>query len=204
MRFFSSLILMMLITTSVFVLVSCGDSDDSTNVIIQEEDDTERQEEQGPVSAGPVIKINNTIENNVKVTNKTRVEDRDIHINWQCRDVAPVVHQQFIHISVRCPTLADDTNGDGVVDQVETQQVIGPGVFALDQNAQSTREEQFPQGSQFDYDQRIPLSLLRRFVPQGETFVVMFYGAEPTTQLPPTYSFSGPGPANLTIPKPVL
>ncbi len=42
----------------------------------------------------------------------------------------------------------------------------------------------------------VPLQKLFRITYKG----VMFYGAEPTTQLPPTYSFSGSGPANLTIP----
>ena len=195
---------LMLILLCLIGLTSCGDSDDSTNVTVTPpptQPETPQQEEQGPVSAGPTIKVNNQIENNVVVDNQTRIDGQNMHMNWRCRRAPPVVvHQQYIHISVRCPTLADDTNDDQVLDPQEIQQVMGPKVLALDSSLSNGEQTEFPAGEDYVYDQTIPLATLREFVPQDQDFAVMVYGADPTTVLPTTYNAGSDEPIHLTIP----
>ena len=188
---------------SMVLLASCGgDDDDSTTVVVNpDEPQQQQQEEEGPVSTGPTVVVNNRIVNNVRVVSRrTRIENRRVFLNWQCRNVAPVVHQQFIHISVRCPTLADDTNGDGVLDPVEVEQAIGPRVLALDTNIESGSQESFPTGSSYTYNQSIPLGQLRQSVPPGQDFVVMIHGASENTTLPSTYTATTNEPVHLTVP----
>lgn len=43
-------------------------------------------------------------------------------------------HQQDIHEGTRCPTLADDTNADGVIDYQEGESVYGKILIPLDSN----------------------------------------------------------------------
>lgn len=192
----------MLIILCLIGIAACGDNDDSTNVIVTPSDRPEnQQEEQGPVAAGPTIKVNNRIENNVIVVNQTRIDGDDMHMNWRCQQAPPtVVHQQYIHISVRCPTLADDTNNDQVLDPFEIQQVVGPRVIALDSSLSNQDQTEFPAGDDYVYDQRIPLVTLRESVPQDQDFVVMVYGADPDTVLPSTYNPNSEEPIHLTVP----
>ncbi|MFL5786060.1 MAG: hypothetical protein ACJ76H_15690 [Bacteriovoracaceae bacterium] len=43
-----------------------------------------------------------------------------------------IAHQQRVHVGTRCPTMADDTNGDGYVDINEAYAVVGKILFPLD------------------------------------------------------------------------
>ncbi len=48
-------------------------------------------------------------------------------------------HQQKIYEGTRCPTLADDTNGDGYIDIVEAEAVLGKVLIPLDADISSQR-----------------------------------------------------------------
>lgn len=186
---------------SMALLASCGGDDDDSTTVVVNPDEPQQQEEEGPVDTGPTVIVNNRIVNNVRVNaSRTRVQNRRVFLNWQCRNVAPVVHKQFIHISVRCPTIQDDTNGDGIVDPVEVEQAIGPRVLALDTNVESAEQESFPSGRSYTYNQSIPLGQLRQSVPPGQDFVVMIHGASENTALPATYTTTTNDPAHLTVP----
>lgn len=48
-------------------------------------------------------------------------------------------HQQKIYEGTRCPTLADDTNGDGFIDILEAEAVLGKMLIPLDADISSQR-----------------------------------------------------------------
>lgn len=183
-------------------LMGCGDDNEGdTSITIDRDEEEQQQEQEGPVTTGPTIKINNRIENNITFITRTRVINNDYNFNWQCTNAPDnVIHKQYIHISVRCPTFSDDTNFDGVVDQAEIEQVVGPRIYALDSNANSEEEETFPSTGSYTYNQSVPLSTLREFVPAGQDFVVMIYGAPTTTTLPASYSSTSDDPTHITVP----
>lgn len=196
-------LLRLLVVTCVVTVVACGSDDDSdTNVIVNPDGGEERQEEQGPVDTRPTVIINNHVEANVRVINRsTRIEDDDYVMDWECHDVDPVVHKQYIHVSVSCPTIIEhDRNRDGVLDQVEVQEALGPAVMALDSNVSSQGEDSFPAGGSYEYRQSVPLSELRSRVPVGQDFVVMYYGVDASREIPATAESNTSGPVNLNIP----
>jgi hypothetical protein len=191
---------------SLVTMVACGDDNDGdTNVIVNP--DEERQEEQGTYTGQPSVVINNEINNNVRATSRARVEnDNDqIIIDVDCRRAAPnVVHQQFIHIGVRCPGPGDDLNNDGYVDWQETQQVVGVKLLSLDADIASQEESGFPRGENYRYSRRARISDLRSILPPSENLnldgrVLVIYGANPQS-LPATFQYDPENPTNISIP----
>lgn len=197
-----SRILRLMLVACMVTVMACGSDDDSDTNIIVNPDEPQREEEQGPIDTQPTVIINNNVETNVKVINRrTRIENNDYVMDWECRDVDPVVHKQYIHISVSCPTVIEhDRNRDGILDQVEVQQAVGPAVLALDSNVRSQGEDSFPTGESYEYNQSIPLPELRSRVPAGQDFVVMYYGVDASRQIPSTAESTSSGPINLNIP----
>lgn len=51
------------------------------------------------------------------------------------------LHPQHIHAADRCPTMADDANGDGVVDVIEGLPKYGPIMVPLDDNLADTSSQ---------------------------------------------------------------
>ncbi|HLT22754.1 MAG TPA: hypothetical protein VKZ84_04895 [Bacteriovoracaceae bacterium] len=76
-------------------------------------------------------------------------------------------HQQKIYEGTRCPTLADDTNGDGYIDIVEAEAVLGKVLIPLDADISSQRSGRSfyplgdPSGSYF-YERTTSFSRLFR------------------------------------------
>lgn len=50
----------------------------------------------------------------------------------------PIWHQDSIHTGSRCPTIADDTNGDMVIDATEANAVVGSVLVSLNDRARLT------------------------------------------------------------------
>jgi hypothetical protein len=100
-------------------------------------------------------------------------------------------HAQHIHTGTRCPTDADDTNNDGVVDATEATAVYGPVLLALDSNLGAAGGN-FPSGVAYNYDQSDSLSkILTNLNLEGinlEGKVVNIHGVPETTTLPSTIS----------------
>lgn len=65
------------------------------------------------------------------------MKDDLLNVEISLDDDQAVPHRQSLHIGTRCPTMADDTNGDGFVDQDEAQRVVGPIVMPLDSDISS-------------------------------------------------------------------
>jgi hypothetical protein len=205
MKFLETKILGLLLVTCMATLVACGDDNDSTSVIIQEPRTEERQE-QGTFSTPPMVIVNNNIENNVKASSRVKVEGDTVIMRVECRG-APrnVIHKQYIHTGTRCPSIADDTNGDGVIDWMEAQQVAGPLLLSMDGNPESSEQSGFPRSGTYTYERRASLERILDILPSGEDFllagrVVIIYGVSSSTPLPATVATNGDEPAYVNVP----
>ncbi len=173
--------------TLIVLVVACGsEDDDSTNVVVNP--DGPQREEEVPISTRPTIIINNKIVYNVRMSVKrtTRIEENNFYMDWQCSNIDPVEHKQYIHAGSKCPTLENDLNGDGYLDAVELEQAVGPGLLALDANPESEEVDSFPSGANFEYNRKVAVSVLGEFIPDSKNFIVVIYGISPLTPLPET------------------
>lgn len=81
------------------------------------------------------------------------VKDDQLQVNISMDDDQAVTHRLNLHMGTRCPTKADDTNGDGFVDYNEAQAVVGPVLMPLDSdlNSQLSGIETYPRGPGMSY-----------------------------------------------------
>ncbi|HXH75600.1 MAG TPA: hypothetical protein VNJ08_11575 [Bacteriovoracaceae bacterium] len=217
-RIFSSKTLRLLLVVGMVTIGACGDDGDGddTTVILSPDNDVEREE---AGTAQPSVVVNNKIDNDVKVVDRTKIvnnndvdiDNDQLDLDWDCVSVDEVEHPQYIHVNVininvevRCPSVEiDDVNSDGVIDQAEAEAVVGPRRIALDSNPQSQEVEDFPVGSSYTYNEEIPLTKLQQFVAPGQNVAVLIYGADPSTPLPATYATTEATPQDqrhLTVP----
>lgn len=98
-------------------------------------------------------------------------------------------HGQYIHAGTRCPTSADDTNQDGVIDTTEGTAVYGARVLPLDSDL-ATNGGAFPNAANYNYNQSASFSqmLANLNIPSlnVEGKVVTIQGVPETTTLPAT------------------
>lgn len=70
-------------------------------------------------------------------------------------------HMQHIHVGSRCPTMADDTNGDKIIDGEEAAKVTGEALIPLDTDLSSQAAGGvYPSGADYSYDQSTSFALL--------------------------------------------
>lgn len=83
-----------------------------------------------------------------------------LQVSTSMDDDQAVTHRQTLHMGTRCPTLVDDTNGDGFIDYHEAQKVVGPALMPLDGdiNSQSAGAEVYPRGIGMTYKKSASLS----------------------------------------------
>lgn len=88
------------------------------------------------------------------------VKDDLVQVSTTLDDDQPVTHRQTLHLGTRCPTLADDTNGDGFIDYDEAGRVVGPALMPLDGdlNSQMAGAEVYPKGRAMTYQKSASLS----------------------------------------------
>jgi len=78
----------------------------------------------------------------------------EFHAMVDATEATAATHQQHIHTGSRCPTQADDTNGDGFVDAVEAATVTGPALIPLDSDLKAQDAGGvYPSGSNYSYDE---------------------------------------------------
>lgn len=135
----------------------------------------------------------------------TRVAD-EFRAMVDATEATAAIHPQFIYAGSRCPTTADDTNGDGYVDAAELIAVTGQAIVPLDSDLKSqSAGGVFPSGSNYSYDEstsyaamyadlQLPDTNTNDFIGKlavGEelslgTRVVVVHGVPASTTLPPT------------------
>jgi hypothetical protein len=188
---------------SMAAIVSCGDDDgDTTNVVVNPDvpENEVELEREGPIATSPTIIINNRLENNVTVINRSRIVRRTYEIHFVVTRLDPVVHPIYVHIASTCPTLQNDRNGDGILDQQEVEAVAGAPVLLLDREPLVQGNQGFQSGSEINYNQILSLDVFRGIVPVGHDFIVMVYGVDPSTPLPSTVVSTTSGPNHEAIP----
>ena len=84
----------------------------------------------------------------------------EVKVNVTLDDDQAVQHRQTLHAGSRCPTLQDDSNGDGFVDYDEAIRVVGKPLIPLDSdiNSQVGGQEVFLRGPAMTYNRTGMLS----------------------------------------------
>lgn len=123
------------------------------------------------------------------------IQGDSVQMKTYLDDDARVTHMQNVHVGSRCPTPADDTNGDGIVDIEESYAVVGAVLIPLDADINSAvdGEKIFPLGGGFTYLETASLSKLESDVTArtGQNLnlggrVVLMHGVAGGTKMPAT------------------
>ena len=79
-----------------------------------------------------------------------------LNITTYLDDDQRVMHVQNIFTASKCPTTADDTNKDGVIDIKEAHEALGSILLPLDNDITTRKsgEGQYPQGPSFTYNKK--------------------------------------------------
>ena len=142
-----------LILASTLILTSCGQSSGGKSQKAKSEK-TQNEATSGN-SHPPVVKEKNegqyiaklsALNENVAglitgAATISRVKDElvaDVRFSGEAL-TAGILHEQNIHIGERCPTAADDLNGDGFIDSVEGSLVYGKIIIPMDGDLNSQR-----------------------------------------------------------------
>lgn len=88
------------------------------------------------------------------------LKDDHLQVSITMDDDQAVKHRQTMHMGSRCPTAADDTNGDSFIDYNEAMAVVGPAIMPLDNdlNAQLSGAEVYPVGRSMTYNRSASLA----------------------------------------------
>lgn len=220
-----SKVVQLVLLSSLLTAMGCGDDGDTVNVTI-DDPGNRAQQEQDPGNNNPdSVKIinKNIVKNNFQTRNKF-VQRGDTFITRIVvnNTTNSVVHQQYIHVGNRCPIPADDLNGDGFIDEVETQQVVGKALISLDSDLENQDQGKFPvanSSGHYSYQRSVSISRLlsdlrapetgedQRFtkLQVGEELnlserVLVVYGVSRNTELPETFATLEDSPQHQSVP----
>lgn len=140
---------------------------------------------------------------------EVKANETELLVKTYLDDDTKVTHIQDIREGTRCPTQADDANGDGFIDVTEAAAVVGPVMIALDGDLDSHEGGQtdYPRGGSFTYTRQAKMDnvikeaqALRRGVFQFEGKVVLIHGTSDLLKVPATVATINDLPRNLTLP----
>jgi hypothetical protein len=128
-----------------------------------------------------------------------------VQVNTAMDDDQAVTHRQTLHIGSRCPTMADDTNGDTYIDYNEAMSVVGRAIMPLDNdiNSQAAGADVYPRGVGMTYTKtgslaRINADLGMKIGFEGR--VVLIHGTKNPFGFPTSVAGNGIEDANLSMP----
>jgi hypothetical protein len=160
--------------------ISCGDSSSNNN---------SRQEETTEGVFKAVLNPENSSVSAASGIAEVSLVGDDFNINVSMLGSLSTTHAQHIHAGSRCPTAADDTNGDGYVDSVEASVVYGEVILPLDDDLTSNSGS-FPSGANYNYFQNASyaqiLANLNLQTLNLEKLVINIHGVPESTMLPST------------------
>jgi hypothetical protein len=119
------------------------------------------------------------------------------------------LHPQHIHAATACPTMAEDANGDGIVDVIEGLPKYGPIMIPLDGDLADTSSQvaTFPvgEGARGSYHYTASASVSALEAALGHALAlpsrhVVVHGVDLATALPGTVQTLPGIPAQLTLP----
>ncbi|MGH7668397.1 MAG: hypothetical protein ACRENQ_02800 [Gemmatimonadaceae bacterium] len=147
------------------------------------------------------------------------VRQDSLTIDVEARDVSPnIAHLQHIHgftdgRASACPTMAQDKNGDGIIDLMETEPVAGTTMvpFTADPVSMAIVVNTYPTASAkgtYHYRKTVSLTALETAFAKAfpgqqldlDKRVVFIHGVPASTKLPATVASLGDIPAQVTIP----
>ena len=205
------------VSLTLFCLLGCGNNNGSTGgVKLEERGENERVlVEASPGTYYTVLRpINFQANGFIPYGSATiKLKNDELEVNVTLDDDQAVPHRQALHIGTRCPTIRDDTNGDGYIDYDEAQNVVGQILmpFDSDLNSQIAGQEIYPRGPAMTYNKvgsisRINADLWKSGTlssEQGIGFegrVVMVHGTSFQQKFPPSLSSLNGEPAHLSLP----
>lgn len=149
------------------------------------------------------------------------VDGDQVQVNTSMDDDQAVMHRQSLHLGTRCPTLSDDTNGDGLVDYREALAVVGEAIIPLDNdlNTQTGGAEVYPRGPGMTYSRTASLEKIQADLskPDEDTTdnitklspgkrlsfegkVVLIHGTAPQSAFPLSLAAYKSEPAHISLP----
>lgn len=124
-------------------------------------------------------------------------------------DDQSVNHRQTLHMGSRCPTAADDTNGDTFVDYNEAMAVAGEALMPLDAdlNSQAAGSEVYPKGPGMTYSKSASITNINIDLKQTagknigfEGRVVLVHGTSSNSSFPASLSSRAGEAAHVSLP----
>jgi hypothetical protein len=188
----------LLLGASMFSLFSCGYENNT-----QKDLTSSSQQAQGLAGSYRVRldPVNPQFGNNLSADFEVEVQGENLQVNLDVKGApASIMHAQHIHGGSACPTQADDTNNDGVLDITETQAVVGEVIIPLDADLSSpdAGKEEYPvaddKGDYVYAEETVVSSLLNdlndnAFELAGKPVVI--HGIAADTALPETVDAAG-------------
>jgi hypothetical protein len=150
---------------------------------------------------------------------KLTVNDDTLMIRISVQNAPPgIVHWQHFHgfsngQTAHCPSASADSNGDGIVDLIETHSASGKTMVPFDSDpaAMDVAHGEYPKASSdgsYTYKEKISLSALKKAFAKAydgqelhlDRRVIYIHGVPSDTRLPPSVASLGPIPAHVTLP----
>lgn len=130
--------IMALSFTLLFVLGSCGDDYSGGNSVPQEKRDTL----EGDYRA-LLLPVNPAVASGINGVANLSVRGNDLTANLHVEGAPAGNHPQVIRAGSTCPTLAQDTNANGVIETTEAQTVSGAVLLPIGEQTGTTYDSTF-------------------------------------------------------------
>jgi hypothetical protein len=137
------------------------------------------------------------------------IKEDSLQVNVTMDDDQAVVHRQALHSGSRCPTIADDSNGDSFIDYQEALAVVGEAIMPLDAdlNSRDAGSEVYPRGPAMTYSRSASLSSINADLNQAsrgniglEGRVVLVHGTSPNSSFPSSLAAHNGEAPHLSLP----
>ncbi|MBA2406234.1 MAG: hypothetical protein H0V66_15770 [Bdellovibrionales bacterium] len=137
------------------------------------------------------------------------LKDDQLQVSVSMDDDQAVNHRQTLHLGSRCPTAADDTNGDNFIDYNEAMAVVSEVLMPLDAdlNSQAAGSEIYPRGRSMTYSKSALLSNINADLMQtmGKKIgfigrVILIHGTSANSVFPSSLASHNNEPAHLSLP----
>lgn len=144
---------MILGSTIIALAAGCGDDDDETSPTETSGQQPQTQADRGVFTA-QLADVNNSVSGNTSGAVEITVNGDEMTVRVQVNGAPVATHAQAIHTGTVCPTATNDTNADGIMDAVETNNVSGKILIPFDDdiNTQDSGKDGYPAGPIYTYN----------------------------------------------------
>lgn len=202
-----------LVVLSLFAF-SCNNPNKSSN------QETESQENNIEIYEAQIQSLNSNV-TDLQTSGKARfvIDGDKMHVTIDIKDAPPgIEHWQHFHgfpndSIAMCATAAEDANGDGIIDVVETESVSGTTMvpfnkFPAEMDIPTDTYPVADENGSYHYEVEIPLNDLETAFAEAfgdsglklDNRVLYIHGVPSDTNLPETVASLGDIPAHVTLP----